>query len=174
MMVVVRRTCLRVGLCALLVGCSLMLAVQTVPAQETATGSTANKKAKQQISQLKKLKLIEALDLDNATAEKFFLIYNSEQKKVDEARKVLDDAMQDLDKAKDAGNSDKIKQLNEQTLVKHEQFQKASSDLLRSVRGVLNEKQYAEYLVFESRFQDQLRKTLMDIKREAKRDSTKK
>jgi Spy/CpxP family protein refolding chaperone len=127
-------------------------------------------KGKKQIDQLKKLKLIEALNLDDATAEKFFLRYNSEQKKVDEARKSLDDTMHDLEKAKTSGNAEKIKQLNQQILDKHKALQDASSEMLRSVREVLNDKQYADFLVFEAKFQEQIRKILLDSKREGKRE----
>lgn len=148
--------------------------IMTAQANPTTTKQQEGGKAKKQIDQLKKLKLIEALNLDDAAAEKFFVRYNSEQKKVDEARKSLDDAMNDLDKAKSSGNSDRIKQLTQQTLDKHKQLQDASTEMLRSVREVLNEKQYADFLVFEAKFQEQIRKALLDIKRENKRDSLKK
>ncbi len=130
-------------------------------------------KAKKQIDQLKKLKLIEALNLDDAAAEKFFVRYNTEQKKVDEARKSLDDTMNELDKAKSSGNNEKIKQLTQQTLDKNKNLQNASNEMLRSVREVLNEKQYADFLVFEAKFQKQLNEILQN-KRDAKRDSLKK
>jgi hypothetical protein len=111
---------------------------------------------KKQIEQLKKLKLIEALNLDDATAQKFFVRYNTEQKKVDEARKALDDAMNDLEKAKSSGNGDKIKLSTQQTLDRHKQVQDASNEMLRSIREVLNDKQYADFLVFEAKFQEQI------------------
>ncbi len=147
---------------------------QAIAAQANPPKQQEGGKAKKQIDQLKKLKLIEALNLDDAAAEKFFVRYNTEQKKVDDARKFLDDAMNDLDKAKSSGNNDRIKQLTQQTLDKHKQLQDASSEMLRSVREVLNEKQFADFLVFEAKFQEQIRKALLDIKRENKKDSIKK
>ncbi|TAE29896.1 MAG: hypothetical protein EAZ92_05655 [Candidatus Kapaibacterium sp.] len=132
-------------------------------------------KAKQQeggeakIKQLKKLKLIEKLDLDDATAEKFFVRYNGGQKKVEEARKALDEATNELDKAKASGNNDKIKQVTESMLQKHKNLQDVTNEMLKSIRGVLTEKQYAEFLVFEAKFPEILRKSLQERK-----DSTRK
>ncbi|MCS6809485.1 MAG: hypothetical protein RML40_11815 [Bacteroidota bacterium] len=127
-----------------------------VPQQDAA-------KAKKQIEQLKKLKLIEALNLDDATAEKFFVRYNAEQKKVEDARKALEDAINDLEKAKSSGNTEKIKQLTQIMLDRHKNLQDANNEFLRSVREVLNEKQYADFLVFESKFQKQLAEILSKI-----------
>lgn len=134
--------------------------------------AAGNSKAKQpqqeggkaKIEQLKKLKLIEKLDLDDATAEKFFMRYNTGQKKVEEARKALDEATNDLDKAKASDNSDRIKSLTEQMLGKHKNLQDATNEMLKSIRGVLSEKQYAEFLVFEAKFPEILRKSLHDRK----------
>lgn len=146
---------------------------QAIAAPSHSSKQQEGGKAKKQIDQLKKLKLIEALNLDDAAAEKFFVRYNTEQKKVDEARKSLDDTMNELDKAKSSGNSEKIKQLTQQTLDKNKNLQNASNEMLRSVREVLNEKQYADFLVFEAKFQKQL-KEILENKRDAKRDSLKK
>lgn len=146
---------------------------QAIAAPSHSSKQQEGGKAKKQIDQLKKLKLIEALNLDDAAAEKFFVRYNTEQKKVDEARKSLDDTMNELDKAKSSGNNEKIKQLTQQTLDKNKNLQNASNEMLRSVREVLNEKQYADFLVFEAKFQKQLNEILQN-KRDAKRDSLKK
>ncbi len=137
-----------------------------------ATGAPKTKQqegGKAKIEQLKKLKLIEKLDLDDATAEKFFVRYNGGQKKVDEARKALDEATNELDKAKASGNNDKIKQVTETMLQKHKGLQDATNEMLKSIRGVLTEKQYAEFLVFEAKFPEILRKSLQERK-----DSTRK
>jgi hypothetical protein len=147
-----------------LLTCVLYLALS--PSNAAAAGKTrkAQEGGKSKIEQLKKLKLIEKLDLDDATAEKFFMRYNGGQKKVEESRKALDDATNELDKAKAGGNTEKIKQLTEQMLQKHKQLQDATNDMLKSIRSVLNDKQYAEFLVFEAKFPEILRKSLQDRK----------
>lgn len=144
--------------------CALYLAVSSFDAMAAGKMRQGQEGGKAKIEQLKKLKLIEKLDLDDATAEKFFMRYNGGQKKVEEARKALDDATNELDKAKASGNTEKIKQLTEQMLQKHKQSQDATNDMLKSIRSVLNDKQYAEYLVFEAKFSEILRKSLQDRK----------
>jgi hypothetical protein len=160
--------------------CIAIVNVMGISASQIATAAPTNPpklqeggKAKKQIEQLKKLKLIEVLNLDDATAEKFFVRYNAEQKKVDDARKSFEDAMKELDKANNSGNSDKVKQLTQQTLDKNTQLQNTTNGMLRSIREILNEKQYADYLVFEANFQKQLDE-LLRTKRDARRDSLKK
>lgn len=172
-----RLFCNRTLLC---LTCIAFVNVVGISATRIATAAPTNPsklqedgKAKKQIGQVKLLKLVELLNLDGAAAEKFIVRYNTEQKKVDEARKSLDDSMKELDKANNAGNSDKIKQLTQQTLDKNTQLQNATNGMLRSMREILNEKQYADYLVFEAKFQKQLNELLQN-KREARRDSLKK
>ena len=127
-------------------------------------------KAKQQINQLKKLKLLEDLDLDEATAEKFLVRYTAEQKKVEDARKALDDAMRDLDKASHSStqNAEQVKQLTENALKKHSTLQTTTTDMLQGLRSLLSEQQYGKFMVFESKFQEQVRKALLEIKRDNK------
>lgn len=140
--------------------------LNTLPQPGTATG-----KAKQNIAQLKKLKLIETLDLDEQTAEKFFVRYNSEQKKVDEATKAVNESLRQLEQALQKKSApDQIRQLTDQTLDKRMQLYSAITERYRSVRSVLNEQQYAKFLVFEQRFQEQLRRTILDAKRDTKKE----
>lgn len=145
---------------------ALLLALIAVPlpARNGKTKQPQQEGGKAKIEQLKKLKLIEKLDLDDATAEKFFVRYNGGQKKVEEARKALDEATNELDKAKASGNNDKIKQVTEAMLQKHKNLQDATNEMLKSIRGVLTEKQYAEFLVFEAKFPEILRKSLQERK----------
>ncbi len=130
-------------------------------------------KAKQRVAQLKKLKLIETLDMNEQTAEKFFVRYNAEQKKVDDAIKALNDAMRELDKLLSQDPKkvapEQFKPLSDVVLEKQAQMQTAVSERLRSIRSVLDERQYAKFLLFEQKFQEQVRKTLLDVKREEKK-----
>ena len=154
----------RPSLClsALLLVCGVL--VSPLSAHHRKAKQPQQEGGKAKIEQLKKLKLIEKLDLDDATAEKFFMRYNGGQKKVEEARKALDEATNELDKAKASGNNERIKQLTEQMLQKHKNSQDATNEMLKSIRGVLSEKQYAEFLVFEAKFPEILRKSIQDRK----------
>lgn len=168
-----RQTLLCLICCVVAVGTNCLTTPQAIAAPTNPPIQQENGKAKQQIKQVKILKLIEVLNLDGAAADKFIVRYNTEQKKVDDARKSLDDSMKELDKANSSGNNDKIKQLTQQTLDKNTQLQNTTNEMLRSIREVLNEKQYADFLVFEAKFQKQL-KEILENKRDAKRDSLKK
>jgi hypothetical protein len=107
---------------------------------------------------------LEAKDIDDTTAERFFLLYNIGQKKIKESRTAFDEAINELDKVKASGNNLQIKQLTEQMLQKHKGFQDANNEMLKSIRGVLTEKQYAEFLVFEAKFPEILRKSIQERK----------
>jgi hypothetical protein len=142
--------------------------------KQTTTDGDAGK-AKQHVQQLKKLKLIETLDMDQQTAEKFFMLYNTEQKKVDEALKALNETMQELSKASNQDpkkvSPDLVKQLTNQTLEKQTQMQTAVNERLRAIKSVLNDQQYAKFLLFEAKFQEEVRKTLLNMKRESKKEA---
>jgi hypothetical protein len=159
-------------------------AQQPKPALQTATPQNGAKsdasksdpsKPKQRIAQLKKLKLIEILDMNEQTAEKFFVRYNADQKKVDDALKALNDAMRELDKALDQdpkkSTPEQVKPLNDAVLERQAQMQAAVAERLRSLRGLLDERQYAKFLLFEAKFQEQVRKTLLDVKRDVKKEA---
>jgi hypothetical protein len=138
-------------------------------AAKTEAAKAEGVRAKQRITQLKKLKMIELLEMNDQTAEKFLIRYNAEQKKVDDALKALNSSMSDLDKAlQDPKKStDVLKVLNDQTLDKQVQMQTAVTERLRSLRPILDERQYAKFMLFEAKFQEQVRKTLLDVKRDA-------
>jgi hypothetical protein len=166
------------GICVV-VCCSNRVSLWAQKAQNTqpaAGGDALQKseaaKAKQRVTQLKKLKLIEVLDMNEQTAEKFFVRYNADQKKVDDALKALNTSMRELDNllAQDPKkvSVEQLKALNDQILEKQGQMQAVVAERLRSLRSVLDERQYAKFLLFEAKFQDQLRKTLLDVKRDSK------
>jgi hypothetical protein len=142
-------------------------------AAKTEAAKANGAKAKQRITQLKKLKMIELLDMNEQTAEKFLMRYNTEQKKVDDALKALNTTMADMDNAlQDPKKSpEAFKQLNDQTLEKQVQMQSAVTERLRNLRPILDERQYAKFLLFEAKFQEQVRKTLLDVKRDANQEN---
>ena len=99
-------------------------------------------------------------EIDDTTAEKFFLLYNAGQKKIKESRKSLDEAINELSKAK--GNSKKVNQLIEKILQKHKNSQDATNEMLKSIRNIFTKRQYAEFLIFEESFPEILRKSLQE------------
>jgi Spy/CpxP family protein refolding chaperone len=137
----------------------VVVASVTVLAQPDRPGD----KAGQRLAQFKKLRLIETLELDEKTAEKFFVRYNEGQKKIDEARKQLREAVRQLDDAVRAKVSDtELKSKSDQVIKRVQEFSTAIVDRLESVRPLLNPEQYAKLVVFEVRFTEALQRALME------------
>lgn len=119
-------------------------------------------KARQRLAQFKKLKLIEVLDLDEQTAEKFFIRYNEGQKKIDQARLELQQSVRELQDAVRAKVSDAELNAKSDHVVKQmQQLAQAMTERLAAVRPLLSPQQYAKLVVFEVRFTEALQRTLM-------------
>ncbi|MCX7736970.1 MAG: hypothetical protein N2319_09680 [Candidatus Kapabacteria bacterium] len=122
-----------------------------------------NPKAMEQLKQFKKIKLLEILDLDEATAEKFLVKYNANEKKVEEKKKQMDEAVQDLENSlKNAASKDEISKKTEKVLQLTQEFQKVIDESLQSMKSILNEVQYAKYVIFEHRFRGEVQKAIIE------------
>lgn len=119
--------------------------------------------ARERISEFKKIKLLEILNLDEQTSEKFLAKYNSAEKIISEKLEKIQDAMLDLEYAlrKKSGKEEIAK--NSQRLMD------AQRDLLntmleqqKEIKGILNEEQFAKYLLFENRFRSELQRLLIE------------
>lgn len=125
--------------------------------------SQPNPKAMEQIKQFKKIKLLEVLDLDEATAEKFLVKYNSNEKKVEEKKKQLDDAVEDLENSlKNLSSKDEVAKKTEKVLQLTNEFQKVIDESLQSMKSILNEVQFAKYIIFEQKFRGEIQKAIIE------------
>ncbi|GBD06099.1 hypothetical protein HRbin20_01701 [bacterium HR20] len=123
-------------------------------------------KPAERLAQFKKLKLIETLDLDEKTAEKFFVRYNEGQKKIDQARHDLRTAIGELEAAIRANVSDAELTAKTQAATKAlQQLSSATLERLESVRSLLNPQQYAKLVVFEVRFIEGLQRAMLERQR---------
>lgn len=119
-------------------------------------------RAKERITEFKKLKLLEVLDLDEQTSNKFLSKYNSTEKLIGEKREKLHDAILDLEYLlrKKAKNEDIQKQsqivMDEQRNLMNTMFEQQ-----KELKSVLNEEQFAKYLIFENRFRGEIQKFLI-------------
>ena len=121
-------------------------------------------RARERLEQFKKLKLIETLDLDDKTAEKFFVVYNRGSNAVEQAKEELEQALTELYSTLESGADEaQIKSKTDFALRKHEATLKAVSDMMTSVRGVLSPAQYARYIIFEARFHKEVRRQIMEM-----------
>jgi hypothetical protein len=130
-------------------------------------------KAKERIEQLKKIRLIDVLELDESGAEKFFARYNQLQKKVEEARAILQEAVADLERNVQSKSGKDYVRKADLVIDKQAALANAISDKLRAMKTILTEEQYGKFIVFESNFAAQLQKMILEHKQQKKMDTDK-
>ena len=125
-------------------------------------------KAREKIELLKKMRLIDILDMDEPSAEKFFTRYNQLQRKIEDAKIDLQDAVSELERfvrAKTGKTGDYYRKVDV-ILEKQNALNAAVTDKIRAMRSLLTEEQYAKFIVFENNFASQLQKMLLERKQE--------
>ncbi len=115
-------------------------------------------KAMERIQSLKKIKLLEILELNEADADKFLVKFNEYEKNVMDKYKKLEDASDELIKAIDNNDYKNIDKLNENYLIANKELNQAVQDKFENVKKLLPKEKYAKYLAFERRFQNEVRK----------------
>lgn len=159
--------------CCLL--CVLWLAAPLVIHAQQFNKFEDRPRAKEKIEQLKKMRLIDILDMDEQTAEKFFTRYNQLQRKIEEVKVELQDAVTDLERSVRAktGKSGEYYRKADIILEKQTALNAAVADKIRAMKSLLTEEQYAKFIVFENNFAAQLQKMLLERKQERQNDNGK-
>jgi len=117
----------------------------------------------QRIEQWERLKLIDALSLNEETAIRFFARRHENQKKMKEILDQRDDAIRELEddirngNQNDATFKDKLNAL----LLLENNISKERENFLRSLSDLLSPMQIAKLVVFETRFRKEVRESLM-------------
>ncbi len=115
------------------------------------------------IEELEKIKLIEALNLDEPTTLKFFArrtkFREGQAQLFQEANKILNQ-MEEVAKKSNDKNDPEIKKLVDQYFNVQEKLIKNRETFVYSLSDILNSHQVAEYLVFEKQFRDEIRNVL--------------
>jgi len=108
-------------------------------------------KAKERMDMVKKMKMIEAMELNETKSEKFLVKFNSYSKQLDEKRKQQQEL---VDKLNDAvkNNSKELSSLTEQLLNLQNEISKINYNKFQELRGILSEIEFAKYLIFENKF----------------------
>ena len=115
------------------------------------------------IEDLRKVKLLDLLDLQGDQVEKFFTVYNRYQKDMSTLRRQIEEAAIELQGALGNDASDQeLDKLTKQLRVKITSLEKAIEGRFDDVRPILSAKQYAQYVVFEARFRDELQRMLLE------------
>ena len=121
------------------------------------------KKALERIELMKKMKLLEILNLDEATAEKFLIKFNVYENKLKDKKEELDRFVDELrDNIKDKESNETLAKKTEKAIQLQEELQHLFLEKLKYLKPLLNDEQYAKYIVFESKFQEELRRIIME------------
>lgn len=134
-------------------------------------------KQKSKLHQLEKIKLIEALNLDEETSLRFFARRNEMQQEVDLLENKVDDILNNLGESlnaneKTAGKTQK--QLINELLNVKTKIEKVKRQFINSLSDILTTEQIAKYIVFEQKFREEIRKIIFDRRRPSRYSSPKK
>jgi len=121
-------------------------------------------KPMQRIEQWEKMKLMDALNLDEESSVRFFARRRDNQMKVREILDQRDAAMNDLENeikhGSQSGDSFYREKVNN-LLALEARITSERENFLKSLGDLLNPKQIAKLIVFESKFRREVRETLM-------------
>lgn len=125
-------------------------------------GESYQDRMREKVEDLRKMKLLEVLDLKDDQVEKFFAAYNKHTKRILDLReKVQEDAreLQSMIK-KGAPDADMVSATTNLRNTMKELGQEFDARF-ESVKPTLKLNQFAKYVVFEARFQDELQRMVM-------------
>ena len=120
------------------------------------------RKALERIGQMKKSKLLEILDLSEESSNKFLSKYTAWEKKVLEQKKAIDEASADLESSLRKGDGKDVLIQKSQKLIEAQvKLQNLNTEKLKAMKEVLNDVEYAKFLVFEDRFPKELQRMIL-------------
>jgi len=120
-------------------------------------------KAKERFITMKKVKLLEVLNLTEERSNSFLSAYNPAENKIFDISRKLDQASDELRELLAGQNTkaSELKQRTENILKLQDEMNSAHNDKLKAIKNILNEEEFAKYLLFERHFQAEVRKHLM-------------
>ena len=125
-----------------------------------------NNQIMDKINQLKKIKLIDILRLDENNVDKFFARYGEQERKVEEIRLQLKNSINQLEQAIHNNAAEKeIQQLVQNIHIKDIALVNATIEKQKALKSLLDDQQYAKLIVFEYQFMTKLQKALIDKKK---------
>jgi hypothetical protein len=138
----------------------LLLVLMLIPALSFAQDRRDRKGPRERIEQLEKLKLIEALDMDEQTTLKFFARRNELHGKVDMLNDSLDTITDNLETKFSKGDDSGYKELVNKYLSTEKQIASERTQFINSLYDILTTEQVAKLIVFEKRFREEIRHIL--------------
>jgi hypothetical protein len=116
------------------------------------------------IEELEKIKLLDILNLDEATSAKLFTRRSQNRTKIWDLEDKINDNLKNIEsevkKGKDA-DVNKIQKMNEIHMNLSMDVEKEKLSFLRSLPDILTQEQIGKYIVFERKFREEIRDLLM-------------
>lgn len=137
---------------------SLLFILIVIPVLVSAQGMRDHKGPREKIEQLEKIKLIEALDMDEQTTLKFFARRNESRDKIDRLNDSLETITDNLESKISKGDQSGYKVLVNKYLDIQKQIASEHSQFINSLYDILTNQQVAKLIVFEKRFREEIRK----------------
>lgn len=123
-----------------------------------------NEEMRGKFEQLEKIKLIEALNMNEETTLRFFARRSEHQKQQEEIQKKINEKIDNLElifKSGRVATVDELKSnINEVNSLRSE-LEKNRTDFINSLSDILTYDQIAKLIIFERNFRDQVRKLIM-------------
>jgi len=124
----------------------------------------------QRLEQLKKIRLMEALKLDEETSIRFFARYGEHQDAVREIVKKRSDVIDKLyGNMKDDGDDVDYSKFIDETLAMERDIIDARAGFLKGLNDILSKRQIAQYVVFERRFNQDVREMMREMNQRRRR-----
>ncbi len=122
------------------------------------------------IEELERVKLIEALNMDEQTTLKFFARRNEYRQKQVSLFQKSNELLNNLDKEINNGKSDnsEIKKFIKEYLEIEKKISSNKEDFIKSLKDILTTEQIGKYIVFERKFRDEIREVIFRERRKGK------
>lgn len=119
-------------------------------------------RAKERIAEFLKMKLLEFLDLDEETSNKFLPKYSQSEKIIGEKHQKLQDAVLDLEYLlRKKAKKEDIQKQTQAVMEAQQDLTNAMFEQQKEIKSVLNDEQFAKFLVFINRFREEIQKFLI-------------
>jgi hypothetical protein len=123
--------------------------------------------APHKVEQYKKMRLIEEMRLDEETSIRFFTRYNKQMDEIKEIQRQRNMLMKQLKELNQANtNSNEIETAIKNYVKLEGQIAEVRAKFIEGLKEIFTTKQIAEYLIFEQKFNQNLREVLRDLTRE--------
>jgi len=135
-----------------------------VKAQDSGARPFLRRGAMKKIEELEKIKILDVLNLDEATSVKFFTRKNQSRDKIFNYEDKINDILNNIDAEVKKGNdkdANKIQKLNDDFVNTSIEIEKERMNFIRSLNDILSPEQIGKYIVFEKRFREEIRDLLI-------------